>query len=230
MQYHHMSIVRVAARHLVRTASGRGTSSKGPTNMDMDQFARRWGSSNPPVLFDRDGGVSVPIYDSAPVDPRVHADVVGLVHVARSTPRFTTAVRLNQSNAAGFDVDMTDILATRSRNGDLIEKFSWNPATGEILFVHRPQAHATSKGDAPFDDYVRAIVLHDRQKVLFRPFWPTWMRRTPYDTFDEEAAAVSFDAQWHAKEMVEAHGGRGWDIEMNTNNRALSEMTGRRNW
>jgi hypothetical protein len=224
------SAVRVAARYLVQAASGRGTPSKEVRRMDLDQFARRWGSTNPPVLFNRNGGVSVPIYDSDPVDPQIHADAVGLVHVARSTPRFTTSARPNQSNAAGFDVDMADILATRSRNGDLIEKFSWNPVTGEILFVHRPQAHATSKGDAPFDDYVRAIVLHDRRKVLFRPFWPTWLRRTPYDTFDEEAAAVSFDAQWHAKEMVEAHGGRGWDIEMNTNNRALTEMTGRRNW
>jgi len=196
--------------------------------VQVSEFITRWGSQSPPILFDRRGGVSSPIYGSHPVPDGVRSDL-SRVAWGPSTPRFTTHLELNPSNASRFEVDPKNILATRSYR-DPIEKFSWNPVTGEILFVTPPMLHATERGRAPFDDYVRAIVLHDRRKVLFRPFWPSWLRKTPYDTFDEEAAAVSMDAQWHAKEMVEAHGGAGWDIELNTNNRMLAEMTGRRHW
>jgi len=149
--------------------------------------------------------------------------------MARTTPHFTNQVRLNQSRSRNFIFDPENILDTKDSSG-YIEKFSWNPVTGELLLIHPPQQHASIQGDAPFDDYVRAIILRNQKKVLFRPFWPTWMRKSLYDSFDQEAAAVSFDAQWQAKEMVEAHGGQNWEIEMNTNNKALAEMTGRRNW
>ena len=220
----------VAARHVLGGGGPpRGTSGVPlgrESHMDRMEFFRRWGSSTI-VRFDRAGSVSIPSY--AGVGEAAMRDLERVDRIARSSPRFTTHVRANPSNIGGFDYDREDILATRSW-GNPIEKFSWNPVTGEILFVHPPQQHVSAHGWAEFDDYVRAIVLHDQRKVLFRPFWPTWMRRTPYDRFDEEAAAVSFDAQWHAKEMVEAHGGAGWDIELNTNNAALTEMTGRRNW
>jgi len=194
--------------------------------MDRMDFFRRWGSDLI-VTFEGSGGVSIPPYGAA--GDAVRADLSKVDRIARSSPRFTTRAVPNPTNVRQFEYDPNDILATRSW-GKPIEKFSWNPVTGEILFVHPPQQHATATGNAPFDDYVWGIILHDRRKVLFRPFWPTWMRSTPYDTFGEEEAAVSFDAQWHAKELIESHGGKGWDIEMNTSNRALAEMTGRYNW
>jgi len=228
------NVRRIAASVAARRVLGGGGPTLGPSgvspergsHMDRMEFFRRWGSS-PIVRFDRTGSVSIPSY--AEVGAVARDDLARVDRIARSSPRFTLRAVPNPSNIRMFEYDPEDILATRSGK-DPVEKFSWNPVTGEILFVHPPQQHATAKGDADFDDYVRAIVLHRQRKVLFRPFWPTWMRRTPYDRFDEEAAAVSFDAQWHAKEMVESHGGAGWDIEMNTNNRALAEMTGRRTW
>ena len=224
------SAIRVVRRYFeVQPGALGGSTRKGGTNLDLNDFFQRHGS--PSVLFDRNGGVSIPSYAGMGADPVMQMDLARATLVARaSSYRFTTAVRINASNAAGFDVNPKNILETKSTTGDLIEKFSWNPVTGEVLFVHPPQQHVTAQGKDPFDDYVRAIVLHDRRRVLFRPFWPTWVRTSPYAEFDEEAAAVNFDAQWHAKEMVEAHGGAGWDIEMNTNNRALAELTGRRNW
>ena len=226
------SAIRVAHRYFeVQPGALGGSARKGGTNLDLNDFFQRHGSRTPPVLFDRNGGVSIPSYAGMGADPVMQMDLAHATKVARgSSYRFTTAVRINASNAAGFSVNPKDILETRSSSGDLIEKFSWNPVTGELLFVHPPQQHATVQGKDPFDDYVRAIVLHDHRRVLFRPFWPTWVRTSPYAEFDDDAAAVNFDAQWHAKEMVEAHGGAGWDIEMNTNNRALAELTGRRNW
>lgn len=196
--------------------------------MRVSEFATRWGASQPPILFDRRGSVSIPRYESHPVPDGARSDL-SRVAWDRSAPRFTTHVDLNAANASRFEVDPKNILATTAY-GKPIEKFSWNPVTGEILFVYPPMQHATAQGRAPFDDYVRAIILHDRRKVLFRPFWPTWMQKSAYDTFDADAAGVSMDAQWHAKEMVEAHGGAGWDIEINTSNKMLAEMTGRYNW
>ena len=201
----------------------------------FSDFIPLWAMSSPALDFGPDGRVAVARYrDDGAVKEMMRLDLAKVTDfsrpkVARSY-RLTNQVKLNSSNAARFNVDLDDLLATTSVGGKPIEKFSWNPVTGEILFIHAPQMHATAKGSSPFDDYVRGIILHDRKKVLFRPFWPTWMRKTPYDTFDDEAAAVSFDAQWEAKEMLERHGARGWNIEMNTNNRQLEEMTGRRNW
>lgn len=226
------SAIRVARRYFeVQPGALGGTARKGGSNLDLNDFFQRHGSRTPPVLFDRNGSVSIPSYAGVDVDPVIQMDLARAAKVARgSSYRFTNTVRINASNAAGFSVNPKNILETRSSSGDLIEKFSWNPVTGELLFVHPPQQHATVQGKDPFDDYVRAIVLHDHRRVLFRPFWPTWLRTSPYAEFDDEAAAVNFDAQWHAKEMVEAHGGANWDVEMNTNNRALAELTGRRNW
>ena len=227
-----LAITRIASRylnHTVQNTKRAGTCSPGAEpGMLVTDFARRWAHQAPPILFDRRGGVSIPDYASNPVSTEVRQDLARVAW-SKSNPRFTTSLHLNSANADRFEVDPDDILNTKSF-GTPIEKFSWNPVTGEILFVFPPMQHATVQGRSPFDDYVRAIILRDRKKVLFRPFWPTWMRQTPYDTFDEEAAMVSMDAQWHAKEMVESHGGAGWDIELNTSNKMLTEMTGRRNW
>ena len=203
--------------------------------MNFSDFVQAWAMSTPSLVFGPKGRVTIARYrDDGAATELMRQDFAKVTDfrrpkVARAR-RFTNQVKLNPSNADRFNVDLDDILATTNLAGKPIEKFSWNPVTGEILFIHAPMQHATAKGASPFDDYVRGIILHKQNKVLFRPFWPTWMRKTPYDRFDEEAAAVSFDAQWEAKEMIERHGGRGWNIEMNTNNRQLEEMTGRRYW
>ena len=201
--------------------------------MNFAHFTHKWATANPPFSFSPEGHITIARYhDDGAVKEMMQEDFAKVTdfrrpRVARAQ-RFTNQVKLNAANAARFNVDLDDILATTSVGGNPIEKFSWNPVTGEILFIHAPQQHATAKGSSPFDDYVRAIILRKQKKVLFRPFWPTWMRKSTYDTFDEEAGMVSFDAQWEAKEMVERHGGRGWNIEMNTNNRQLQEISGRR--
>jgi len=194
--------------------------------MDRLEFFRKWGLY-PMIRFNRTGLVTMPEHGHR--DGAMMLDLARVDRIVRRSPRFKEDVWPNSSKLDGFEYDAGNILATRSW-GRPIEKFSWNPVTGELLFVHPLQQHAFARGTADFDDYVRAIVLHGQRTVLFRPFWPTWMRHTPYHVFDEEAAAVSLDAQWCAMTMVEVHDGTGWDFEMNTNNTALAEMTGRRNW
>jgi hypothetical protein len=203
--------------------------------MNFANFVQTWAMSTPSLVFGPEGRVTIArYYDDGAATELMRRDFAKVTDFRRPkiarAQRFTNRVKLNPSNADRFNVDLDDILATTNLAGKPIEKFSWNPVTGELLLIHPLSNHASQKGASPFDDYVRGIILHKQNKVLFRPFWPTWVKKTPYDRFDEEAAAISFDAQWQAKEMIERHGGRGWNIEMNTNNRQLQEMTGRRNW
>jgi hypothetical protein len=199
--------------------------------MELSVFVRRWGPRHPPIRFGRDGRASIPDYACAPADPQVRDDLAAVDPAAWSgATAFPEVARPNPTNAAGFRLDPDDLPNARAASGDRIETFAWNPTTGELLLVHPPQVHATARGEAPFDDYVRAILLHGHRTVLFRPFWPTWIRRSSYDPFDARAAEVSLDAQRAARSLVAARGGADWEFELNTTNRILTERTGRRDW
>lgn len=202
----------------------------------LDAFVRRWGSAAPFLI--KNGAFDLHRY----AGDDVYAEIMraefaqiknfGRTKKARRAPRFTHEMRLGQPNLKYWTVDENDILnavyapSGEPEQGKVLEKFSWNPVTGEFLLVTPGQQHASLDGKAPFDDYVRGIILHSRKEVTFRPFWPTWQQNDRYSSFDEDASEVSFDAQFACQEMLEHHGARGWSFQMNITNVKLEELTG----
>ena len=152
-------------------------------------------------------------------------------------PRFTDEIHFNKQNATMFCFDPKDPLRATNQAGELIQKFMWNPVTGEWRFVPPQQNHATVVTPKEFDDYVRGITLHERSTVAFRPFWPTWIRLNrhglldPYAEFDANAKMISWDAQAALQEVLErTKDGAAWTYQIDTNNNALHEMTGSHRW
>jgi len=151
-------------------------------------------------------------------------------------PPFTNSLKINPSTARGWEFDEDNVVEAIYNpggigDGKLIEKFSWNPVTGEFLLVPPPRMHATVDGKAPFDDYVRGIILHDQRKITFRPFWPTWMQKDgAYSRFDKDAWEVSFDAQEAAEDVLRRHAEGSWTYQYNIDNKALQQQTGRYRW
>jgi len=140
-------------------------------------------------------------------------------------PLATTAVPL-ASNAAAFEETHQPLHARC--HGQAVEKLSWCPRTGELLFVVPPQQHRTAPGSHPFADYVRLIVLQSHRLVLTRPCVPTWSSvHGPQLTL--EGARVSTVLQVQAWRVFVA-GRAGWSLELNTHNRRLEALTGRRGW
>ena len=111
--------------------------------------------------------------------------VAGIEREARTHhPTFTR--RIEPANARFWNWD-EDILDATLLNGTKLHKFSWNPVTGEFLLIGAGN-HSSVRGKAPFDDYVRGIVLRQMKKITFRPFYPTWMQnRSLLQQFHEES-------------------------------------------
>lgn len=159
--------------------------------------------------------------------------VAGIDRVARvQHPNFTRSIK--PANPKYWEWG-DDILEAKYQGESLPEKFSWNPVTGEFLFVRGH--HSDVKGKAPFDDYVRGIILHDRKLVAFRPFYPSWMQsRSEVQQFHEESPdegglrEVSFDAQYACERALKGNGSKSWTFQYNITNRSLEEMTGRHQW
>lgn len=140
-------------------------------------------------------------------------------------PLATTVVPL-AANAAAFE--NTDQPLHARCYGHAVEKLSWCPRTGECLFVSPPQQHRTAPGSHPFADYVRLIVLPSHRLVLTRPCVPTWSSvHGPQLTL--EGARLSTVLQVQAWRVFVA-GQAGWSLELNTHNRRLEALTGRRGW
>lgn len=206
--------------------------------MDALSFLQTWAVSQPPLVLDQRGGISLAPMQNRILQDRIQADLDRVLGVlvpppVAATParELTDQVQTHPPNAERFTFDLNSLLSTTDLSGRPIEKFSWNPVSGEILFIHAPMQHKTESGSAPFEDHVRAIILHSHRRVLFRPFWPLWMQAEgPYSVFDAAAGMISFRAQCQAMSMLRRRGGTGWDYELNTNNPRLEELTGRRGW
>jgi hypothetical protein len=129
-----------------------------------------------------------------------------------------------------FNVNAENILATTTIADREIEKLSWNPKTGETLLVWPGQYHDSVKGDAPFDDYVRVVILHKQRKVTFRPFLPTWATNSMAFRGEDDLSDLSYMAQEACERALRRAGADGWTFQYNINNKMLSEMSGRGNW
>jgi len=146
---------------------------------------------------------------------------------ARGHPAFTHV--LEPANSRFWEWD-DDILEARTLSGDKIQKFSWNPRTGEFLLIHPGQLHASVKGKAPFDDYVRGIILRPQHTVAFRPFYPTWVQAHPEYWDDDDLRTISYDAQQAAARALQVNGSKGWTFRYDISNADLLEMTGNHRW
>lgn len=109
------------------------------------------------------------------------------------------------------------VLEAKTLGGSHLEKFSWNPITGEFLFIWPSQHHASSKGSAPFEDYVRGIILRNRKEIAFRSFQGDPERSLQAQTAAEQALKINGAAS-------------DWSFRYNVTNQILEELTGERGW
>jgi len=146
-------------------------------------------------------------------------------------PEFVETIVINPDNAEHWRI-ADDILESETLNGAQVEKFSWDPLTGEFLFVYPGQHHSSLKTSKPFDDYVRGIVLPAQKTVAFRPFWPSWIQNDPGALRDPEIAnfETSYDAQDAAQKALVGNGSSGWDFKFDMTNAGLTNMTGNPRW
>ena len=194
----------------------------------LSQFIRKWGNKvsyvRPPEGVRTVLGSDEAAWEFLPL--------AGIEKEARvHHPPFTRDIE--PANAKFWEIG-EDILQAKMLNGTTLYKFSWNPVTGEFLLLGFGH-HADVRGKAPFDDYVRGILLPQQKKVVFRPFYPTWMQnRSTVQQFHEDSEGgveeVSFDAQHAAEQALKAHGAKGWTFQYNITNRDLEEMTGQNRW
>lgn len=211
---------------------------------NLKTFIRKWGSNASYIHFPDGtrevthvGDVHLALPPSA-VEKEMK-DEFGLINdftlrgARARRPLFTDDIKINK--AKWWEYDEKDILnavynpSGFDGEGEPMQKFSWDPITGEFLMIPPPNRHAMVKGKAPFDDYVRGIILPRQNKVTFRPFWPTWQQKKSRD-FDARAWEVSYDAQEAAEKVLKRHGGSGWTYQYNITNKALQDMTGKYRW
>ena len=193
----------------------------------LTAFLTRWGSALPPLRVRPDGAITLDPAAAHALPDALRTDWAAL-GPATVPPALDVPVHLNPANAAAFDIPAADLLDARSQDGRRIEKFSYNPQTGEVLLIHAPQRHATARGDAPPDDYVRGIVLHAARLVLLRPFLPTWAARLGAGrSFDP---LRSFDAHLRTRAAIRARASHDWGYFFNATNAILTAHTGRRDW
>jgi len=144
-------------------------------------------------------------------------------------PELAASVVTVSGNAERFQATETPLRATSVGRG--IEKLSWCPRTGELLFVHPPLQHRTARGTHPFDDYVRLIVLTPLRLVCARPCWPSWLRSGSAPRLDAAALRASTVLQLQARRVLLATPSDvSWAFELNIDNRRLEHLTGRRGW
>lgn len=147
--------------------------------------------------------------------------------IARGHPSFSSYVYPQNGKYWVWEKDI--LKATEMYGTGKLQKFSWDPRSGDFYFVPVGQQHATVQMKAPFDDHVRGIILHNQGLVTLRPLWPSWAQE-PGRYSDDEVAGISFDAQHACKRALELHGSEGWKWQMNISNRDLEEMTGTHRW
>ena len=183
----------------------------------------------PPFRLDGTGKVSLASYAGRTARPREQA-LVGTTgpHPVASDldlPPLASGFVPLRDNAARFAA--TEAPLSSQSFGKPVEKLSWCPRTGELLFVVPPQQHRTAPGSHPFDDYVRLIVLHELGLVLTRPCVPTWAPGHGAQ-LTLQGARVSTVLQVQAwRVFVE---GTDWSLELNANNDRLHALTGRHGW
>jgi hypothetical protein len=152
-----------------------------------------------------------------------------------SPSRFSAQVRMPERVAEMWNVNPRNLLLSRGEyDNKPVERISWHPLTGEMLLSAKGESYHAHDihnfGSKPFDEYVRAIVLPDKKRVVVRPWWPfnqsESMRLDP-----GEPEIISFEAQDALRRvLVRAGMPKSWTFEYDGTNTRLEQLTKRRNW
>jgi len=194
----------------------------------FNEFVSTWGER---VSYRVSVDGSVQLYDALHGGSAPEEAVASFPGLApRVAQAYTRGV--HPSNPSGWTWDKDILRATTTVGGrpTPLEKFSWNPKTGEFVFIRPDQNHSSARTKDPFDDYVRGVVLSDRGAVTLRPAMPSWLPGYPSDVDRRLARVVSAEVQEACKDALTADGSVGWSWQINITNVLLEEMTGRHRW
>ncbi len=198
--------------------------------MAIHEFMRRWGN----VSLVREPNGEMSVWGSEPASSITldlnWASLQKEPKTARvNLPSFSHEVDLDHGVEINWNVN-EDVLKTTTLSGQLIEKLSWNPRTGETLLVWPGNHHASVRGKSPFDDYVRVVILQNQHKCTFRPFWPSWAKGIPGQKDESDAFDLSYSAQEACENALRANGSKGWTFQYNVDNAIFTEMSGHSWW
>ncbi len=165
--------------------------------------------------------------------------VVASSRVARTAKwnpsRFVHQYSLPKLTQSQWDLHPRNLLLSRGAYDEIpLERISWHPLSGQMLLSGKSESfHAHdihNQGSHPFDEYIRALVLPGKRRVVVRPWWPF----SPDEALRldaGEAELVSFEAQDALRHvLVNAGMPKSWTFEYDGDNARLEKLTGLRGW
>jgi len=159
-----------------------------------------------------------------------------IAKVARWAPsRFKRTFHIPENNARNWEINPKNFLLSKediSRSS--LERISWHPLTGEMILSPRGESFHDNDihnhGTKPFDEYLRALVLPEKRKVVVRPWFP-FNQNEMFRLENNEAEILSFEAQDALRSLLYSAGmPKSWTFEYDGNNARLEKLTGRKRW
>lgn len=183
------------------------------------------------------------MYRESQYVPRsVPKQLVALFRRKFRSPSFSNEINVPQKNAQHWDIDPRNILdsTVQFTDGEMAQKFSWHPTSGEFLLGRPGENHAVtirSYGSHPFDEYVRGIVLRDQKTIATRPWVPDFSFAMTGDPEEDRAQQymaeqASAESQEACRRALTSVGGvpTTWTWKFDVNNQDLQDMTGIFRW
>jgi hypothetical protein len=197
----------------------------------LQQFLTRWGSR---ISYRKNVDGSAELFDAehgGPAPKEAQDTFPGFGNHGRVlASSYSREVRPANPQHWTWDTDILKATTPVGGRPTPLEKFSWNPKTGEFYFVEPGRNHSSVRTKAPFDDYVRGVILASQGLVTLRPILPTWLPGYPTDVNPGLAKVVSVECQEACEKALTAHGARGWKWQINITNTLLQELTGYHRW
>lgn len=166
------------------------------------------------------------------VHPRAVLDLAMLKWRCES---FVDDFVIPESNLRNWEINRRNlVLSATICDGPRLERISWHPLTGEMIFSGRGESYHNmdihNHGSHPFHEYVRALVLPEKRIVATRPWCPI------PDEFAQLldghlASRLSEDGQNALKTVLVSAGlPKSWRFVLDIDNAKLEQLTGRRGW
>ena len=148
---------------------------------------------------------------------------------------FAKSFAVAKSNLRSWELNRRNlVLSTPVTPGPKLERISWHPGTGEMIFSGRGESFHNmdihNHGARPFNEYVRALVLPELRMVATRPWYPLGDKEARL-VGDNIAQRLSLDGQFALRTVLEKAGlPKSWRVTHNTVNSHLEQLSGRRGW
>lgn len=191
--------------------------------LSFKDFVSRWGTrvsyklsaaDNSVVLFNSLGG---------PAHSEAISEFSGYLE-ALEGPAYSKGIMPVNPQKWVWDKDILHSVSGAGGYSEALVKFSWNPLSGDFIFIRPGLKHSSAKFDEPFDNYERGIILSDLNLVALRPIKPVWLSDSDTPTL------ISLGIQLACKEALELQGSKGWDWQFNITNPLLEQLTGYHRW